>query len=118
MANPSPRLTGVELYFADLDQAQHFYGEVLGLTLAGAQAGHHAQFHTDGGFVCVERRGVEDYPSADKAVLFFEVPNLAQALERVDTSSVIKRGRERSNEWAVLHDPEGHNIILLEVPTG
>jgi predicted enzyme related to lactoylglutathione lyase len=116
MTSPTFRLAGVELYFADLQGAQQFYGEILGLELADAQAGHHAKFTTAGGFVCLECRGAEDYPSADKAVVFFEVANLAQALERVGPNRVIKRGSDRRGTWAVLHDPEGHNVLLLESP--
>jgi predicted enzyme related to lactoylglutathione lyase len=114
MASPIFRLAGVELYFADLERAQVFYQQVLGLELAEAQAGHHAKFTTPGGFVCLERKGVEDYPSANKAVLFLEVSNLSQALERVGPDRVIRRGARGSSAWAVLHDPEGHNILLIQ----
>jgi len=42
-------------------------------------------------------------------VLFFEVRDLKVAIEAV--------GRERfvqiEREWAVLHDPEGHNVLLM-----
>ena len=57
MASATFRLVGVELYFADLPRARHFYEEVLGLELAEIQAGHHAKFTTTGGFVCLECRG-------------------------------------------------------------
>jgi predicted enzyme related to lactoylglutathione lyase len=114
MASPTLRLTGVELYFADLQRAQHFYEEILGLKLADMQPGHHAKFMTPGGFICIERRGSEDYPSADKAVLFLEVPSLSHALERIGSSRVIKRGSDSRGKWAVLHDPEGHNVLLIE----
>ncbi len=82
MTTSNFRLVGVELYFADLPRAQAFYQQVLGLELAEMQDGHHAKFTTPPGFICLECRGVEDYPSADKAVLFLEVTNLAQAIER------------------------------------
>jgi predicted enzyme related to lactoylglutathione lyase len=117
MATSNFRLAGVELYFADLPRAQAFYRQVLGLELAEMQDGHHAKFTTPAGFVCLERRGVEDYPSAEKAVLFLQVTNLAQAIERIGADRVIKRGRRGSHEWAVLHDPEEHNIVLIEDAT-
>jgi hypothetical protein len=79
MASSAFPLVGVELYFEDLPRARAFYQEVLGLELAETQEGHHAKFMTPGGFICLERQGVEEYPSADKAVLFFEVTNLSQA---------------------------------------
>jgi predicted enzyme related to lactoylglutathione lyase len=114
MATSNFRLVGVELYFADLPRAQAFYQQVLGLELAETQEGHHAKFTTAAGFVCLECRGVEDYPSADKAVLFLEVTNLSQAIVRIGADRVIERGHRGSHAWAVLQDPEGHNILLLE----
>src|SRR5262245_20065766 len=117
MTTSSFSLVGVELYFADLPRARAFYQQVLGLELAEMQDGHHAKFTTPAGFICLERRGVEGYPSADKAVLFLEVTNLFRAIERIGADRVIKRGRRGSRAWAVLHDPEEHNILLLERAT-
>ena len=114
MTTSNFRLVGVELYFADLPRAQAFYQQVLGLTLTETQDGHHAKFTTPPGFICLECRGVEDYPSADKAVLFLEVGNLSQAIERIGADRVIERGQRGSHAWAVLHDPEKHNIVLIE----
>jgi predicted enzyme related to lactoylglutathione lyase len=114
MASSTFRLVGVELYFADLPRARAFYQEVLGLELAETQEGHHVKFATPGGFICLERQGVEEYPSAEKAVLFLEVTHLSQAIERIGADRVIMRGRRGSDAWAVLHDPEGHNILLVE----
>ena len=76
-SKPKLRLTGVELYFEDLPRAKKFYRETLGLELADESAGHFAQFAAGNSFVCLESKGSENYPSLDKAVLFFEVPNLA-----------------------------------------
>jgi predicted enzyme related to lactoylglutathione lyase len=114
MASSAFPLVGVELYFEDLPRARAFYQEVLGLELAETREGHHVKFMTPGGFICLERQGVEEYPSADKAVLFFEVSNLSQALERIGADRVIRRGHRGSDAWAVLHDPEGHNILIVE----
>jgi len=118
MTTSNFRLVGVELYFADLPRARAFYQQVLGLELAEMQDGHHAKFTTPPGFICLECRGVEDYPSADKAVLFLEVTNLAQAIERIGADRVIERGQRGSRAWAVLHDPEEHNIVLIEGAAG
>jgi predicted enzyme related to lactoylglutathione lyase len=105
---------GIELYFDDLVRATVFYADVLGLDLAEEQAGHHTRFATGAAFVCLENRGVEDYPSADKAVLFLEVPDLARALERIGSERVVRAELGSHTPWAVLHDPEGHNILLLQ----
>lgn len=110
MLDPAPKFVGLELYFDGLPEAKRFYRELLGLTLCEEQRGHHAKFEVGSAFICLERKGSENYPSSDKAVLFFEVPNLSDALEKI--------GRERfvriEAGWAVMHDPEGHNILLLE----
>ncbi len=103
---------GVELYFEHLEAAKHFYIELLGLEVSEEQSGHFAKFDSGSGFVCLERKGSESYPSKDKAVLFFEVGDLASCVEMM--------GRERFVQveaaWAVLHDPEGHNVLLLQKP--
>jgi hypothetical protein len=74
-------------------RAQAFTSKSWGLELAEMQNGHHAKFTTPAGFICLERRGAEEYPSADKAVLFLEVANLSQTIERIVADRVIKRGR-------------------------
>jgi predicted enzyme related to lactoylglutathione lyase len=101
---------GVELYFENLETAKKFYIGTLGLEVSDEQVGHHAKFHGGAGFVCLERKGAESYPSKDKAVLFFEVPNLRSAIAAIGQDRLVQSERT----WAVLHDPEGHNILLLE----
>jgi predicted enzyme related to lactoylglutathione lyase len=101
---------GVELYFDDLERAKKFYQETLSLVVSDEQFGHHAKFDCGGSFVCLERKGAESYPSKDKAVLFFEVPNLKSALAAIEPNKVV----HSESTWAVLHDPEGHNVLLLE----
>lgn len=113
----TPRLLGVELYFDDVEGAKRFYRDTLGLELSDEAAGHFAQFACGGGFVCVERKGSESYPSQDKAVLFIEVNDLQAAVERIGRDRIVhlepSAGGARS-PWAVLHDPEGHNVLLLQ----
>jgi predicted enzyme related to lactoylglutathione lyase len=111
------RMVGVELYADDLETAKKFYRETLGLKLTDETPGHFAQFDVGDRFLCVERKGSENYPSRDKAVVFFEVPDLAGAIktfgrERIVSSELTGEGKRPP--WAVLHDPEGHNILLLE----
>jgi predicted enzyme related to lactoylglutathione lyase len=110
------RLAGVELYFDDLARARTFYGDVLGLDVVEEDAGQHIKLEAGTAFLCLEKRGVEAYPSADKAVLFLEVTDLAQALERVGMQRVVQRGGDLPGPWAVLHDPEGHNVLLVQAP--
>ncbi len=113
MLEQKTRFVGVELYFRDVAQARDFYRDVLGLALSGEQAEHHAQFDTGSAFLCLERKGSESYTSYDKAVLFFEVPDLASAIAKIGSDRFV----HTESTWAVLHDPEGHNILLLQRPT-
>ena len=110
------RFAGVELYFEDLPKARSFYKEVLGLELSDEEPGQYAKFNSGSGFICVERKGSESYPSQDKAVLFFEVENLAAALQSIGPVRVVQSStpQRKGSAWAVIHDPEGHNILLLE----
>ncbi len=116
MAKINARLVGVELYFDKLDVARRFYSEQLGLDIADETPGHYAKFQTPSAFVCLERKGAENYPSRDKAVLFLEVDDLGAAVSQVgdDKFVHIERASGRTPGWAVLHDPEGHNVLLLQ----
>ncbi|MFZ1141777.1 MAG: VOC family protein [Candidatus Sulfotelmatobacter sp.] len=104
------RFLGVELYFENLERAKKFYLETLNLNLSDEHAGHHARFDSGESFVCLERKGVESYPSKDKAVLFFEVPDINAAIAAIGRHRLV----QSKPTWAVLHDPEGHNILLLQ----
>lgn len=43
-------------------------------------------------------------------MLFFEVPDLAAAIKAIGKNRIV----QSEAKWAVLHDPEGHNILLLQ----
>jgi predicted enzyme related to lactoylglutathione lyase len=113
------RLIGVELHFDDLQRGKQFYGDALGFELLDEEEGRYARFDAGERFVCLERKGSESYPSRDKAVVFLEVPNLADAIrcigeEKIVAKKPLAEGRRRP--WAVIHDPEGYNIVLVEAP--
>lgn len=116
MAPPQLRFAGVELYFDDLPRARRFYHKILGLKIMDERRGHYARFRGGSAFVCLEAKGLESYPSRDKAVVFFEVSDLAAAVNAIGRRRFLQiepRGRGRP-AWAVLHDPEGHNVLLLQ----
>lgn len=104
------RFVGVELYFDDLARAREFYVGTLGLEISDEQVGHHTKFDSGAGFVCLERKGSESYPSKDKAVLFFEVPDLEATIATIGEDRLV----QSEPRWAVIHDPEGHNGLLLQ----
>lgn len=110
MSRMEMKFAGVELYFEDLERARRFYVETLGLEISNEQAGHHVKFDNAAGFICLERKGVESYPSKDKAVLFFEVADLPAALRAIGRDKLV----QFESNWAILHDPEGHNVVLLQ----
>lgn len=110
MKEISARLVGVELYFGDLGRARSFYAETLGLKVSDEREAHYAKFDGATGFLCLERKGSESYPSRDKAVLFFQVPDLDAAISTLGQDRIV----QSAPGWAVLHDPEGHNVLLLQ----
>jgi predicted enzyme related to lactoylglutathione lyase len=116
MSDP-PRLLGVELYFDDLSKAKRFYQETLGLLLTDEESGHHAQFDGLSAFICLERKGAESYPSQDKAVIFLEVTDLQSTIDSLGADRFVGYGSRDATgriPWAAMHDPEGHNILLVE----
>jgi predicted enzyme related to lactoylglutathione lyase len=108
------RFVGVELYFDKLEKAKAFYLQTLGLDISAEQVGHHAKFDGAAGFICLECKGAESYPSKDKAVLFFETPRLSETVLAIGKENLV----QSESNWAVLHDPEGHNIVLLQSNDG
>jgi predicted enzyme related to lactoylglutathione lyase len=111
------RLLGVELYFDDLPRAKRFYQETLGLQLMDEEIGHHAKFDCQSAFVCLERKGAETYPSRDKAVIFLEVTDLKSTVETLGADRFVGFGSKDEMgriPWAVMHNPEGHSVLLLE----
>jgi predicted enzyme related to lactoylglutathione lyase len=104
------RFAGIELYFSDLKKARAFYADTLGPQISDEDPQRYAKFSGGEGFVCLERKGPESYPSLDKAALFFEVANLQAAISTIGEQRFV----ERQEKWAVLHDPEGHNVLLLQ----
>lgn len=121
MAPLDVRLIGVELYFEDLSRAEQFYRDKLGLKLSRRESGRYAQFGNGAPFLCLEKKGTESYPSRDKAVVFLEVPDLQMALEALGRENMVHVETDAKGlepRWAVLHDPEGHNVVLLEKEGG
>jgi predicted enzyme related to lactoylglutathione lyase len=111
------RLVGIELYFDNLQEGKEFYSGLLGLGLLDEEEGRYLRFNAGKIFVCLDRKGSENYPSRDKAVVFFEVPNLADAVRCIGEEKIVAmtpRGEGTQRPWAALHDPEGYNIVLLE----
>jgi hypothetical protein len=117
MSTINARLVGVELYFDDLVAAKNFYQGTLGRDVFSEQPGHHAQFNLGRAFLCLEEKGVEDYPSRDKTVIFLEVRSVHDAVEAIGRERFVhieSNSESTKAAWAVLHDTEAHNVLLLE----
>ena len=114
MSTFNARLAGVELYFDDLNRAKEFYTHALGLPLQEDEPEHHAKLGVGDRFVCLERKGVENYASADKGVLFLEVSSVRVALEQLDAELVLASDLTATAPWAAVRDPEGHTVVLLQ----
>ncbi len=114
MSGLERRLAGVELYFDDVAKATRFYREALGLRLRDSDPQRYAMFGLAPGFLCLERKGREDYPSADKAVVFIEVVDLRPALAAVPRRQRIRAAWRAARPWAAVRDPEGHTVLLLQ----
>lgn len=92
MNKPELQFAGVELYFVDLRRAKEFYREVLGLEIEEDDPAHHTKFRLGDRFLCLGKKGVENYPSLDKAVLFFEVQDLAQFIAKIGPERILQAG--------------------------
>jgi hypothetical protein len=64
----------IELYFDHLDEGQRFYGETLGFDVRDEVGGRFTRFATEPAFICLERKGMEPYPSRDKAGSYWRLP--------------------------------------------
>jgi predicted enzyme related to lactoylglutathione lyase len=116
MSRGKIRFIGVELYFDDVDRATRFYRDLLGLAVAESRPGDYSKFASEGGFLCLERKGLDTYPSENKAVVFLEVADVQRAIEAMGSHRIVHVGvdGQQGSPWAVMHDPEGHNVILLQ----
>jgi catechol 2,3-dioxygenase-like lactoylglutathione lyase family enzyme len=118
MIKPQIRLAGVELYFDNLERARRFYSKTLGLPVTEHDATHHTKLSVGEAFVCLERKGVEHYPSAHKAVVFLEVEDLRAAIKRLDAADILQHDPDAAQPWAAVRDPEGHTVTLLQARSG
>jgi predicted enzyme related to lactoylglutathione lyase len=110
----SPKIVGTEFYFDDLEQAKRFYSGILGLPVEEELANHHTKLSSTNSFLCLEKKGVENYPSKDKAVVFLEVRDLKAYIKQIGAERIVKSQLTGKSRWVVVHDSEGYNVIILE----
>lgn len=103
---------------ADIKRAEHWYREVLGLR-------HLYTFGNLAFFDCAGTRlmlAQEGSPSAAESILYFRVPDIAQAHTRMQERGVefmnaphmVHRHADGKEEWmAVFKDPEGRPLAIM-----
>src|SRR5947209_18149523 len=109
---------GIVLYSDNLDQASAFYRDVLGLPLL-LDEGH--VIHFDAGTVrlAIHRCPPGEKREAPEGFLVFGVDDIAAAYEELSERGAVFLGAPAQRPYgrvAYLHDPEGHEIGLLEEP--
>jgi catechol 2,3-dioxygenase-like lactoylglutathione lyase family enzyme len=114
MPHSKVRFAGFELYFDDLERARRFYTMKLGLRTIEHDPTHHVKLAGGDAFLCLERKGMESYPSAEKAVVFVEVPDLQATVAKFGSSEILGRGLKAEQPWTAIRDPEGHTVLLLQ----
>jgi methylmalonyl-CoA/ethylmalonyl-CoA epimerase len=102
----------------DIEQAQHWYGTVLGLP-------HLYTFGTLAFFDCAGTRLMltqKEEVSAGESILYWRVESIgnayeslrAQGVEFLGAPHLIHRHGDGTEEWmAVFKDPEGHLLALM-----
>jgi len=111
-------IEGIVWYSEDLDRARVFYRDVLGLPLL-LDEGH--VIHFDAGTVrlAIHRCPPGESREAPEGFLVFGVDDLAAAYEELSKRGAVFLGAPAQRPYgrvAYLHDPEGHEIGLLEEP--
>ena len=111
-------LEGVALYSEDLERARTFYRDLLGLPLLLEQE-HVLHFDAGSARLAIYRYPTEDEPRAPEGFLMFAVDDLAAAYEDLRSRGVEFLGPPTVRPYgrvAYLHDPEGHELGIIEEP--
>src|SRR3989442_13699521 len=111
-------MEGIVWYSQALDRGRAFYADVLGLPLL-LDEGH--VIHFDAGTVrlAIHRCPPGESREAPEGFLVFGVDDLAAAYEELSKRGAVFLGAPAQRPYgrvAYLHDPEGHEIGLLEEP--
>ena len=111
-------IEGIVWYSQDLDRARAFYRDVLGLPLL-LDEGH--VIHFDAGTVrlAIHRCPPGEGREAPEGFLVFGVDDVLATCEELGKRGAVFLGAPAQRPYgrvAYLHDPEGHEIGLLEEP--
>jgi predicted enzyme related to lactoylglutathione lyase len=111
-------LEGVVLYSRDLDRARTFYRDVLGLPIL-LEEPHVLHFDAGSVRVAIHQYPTEGAREAPEGFLVFAVDNLDVAYADLKGRGAEFLGPPANRPYgrvAYVHDPEGHEIGLIEEP--
>jgi predicted enzyme related to lactoylglutathione lyase len=111
-------IEGIVLYSEDLERAKAFYAGLLGLPIL-LEEDHVVHFDAGSVRLAIHRYPTEGKREASEGFLVFSVDDLAAAYEDLRRRGAEFLGPPTVRPYgrvAYLHDPEGHEIGLLEEP--
>lgn len=125
--SPAPTQTGllkrvslIIIHVADLTRSVQFYRDQLGLTLT-VETSEWAEFRVGEDRLALEADGGANPPrpptAAGRVSISFEVDDVVEAHEILRAAGVSFARPPAEQEFgmlAVLNDPDGHEIMLLE----
>ena len=120
------KLTYARVFVRDLEAAQRFYRDVLGLALrGGAPSRGYCVFDSGGAQLVVESVG-DDAPADEQVLvgrhtgLSFEVNDIAAAYQQLQARQVRFTGAPEKQEWggilATFADSSGNELQLVQSP--
>lgn len=94
---------------ADLDSSREFYANLLGLNVCGEKPGQFVQFAVGNAAACLDLADGEEPPAA-----IFAVQGLEQLCQRLEDAgaSLARSSEEGVGDYVVVHDPDGHELVL------
>lgn len=111
------RLANVIILVSDLDRAERFYGETLGLKETGRVEGEFIFF--DAGGVTLAVRATGRAPLPGDSELSFEVPDILSAYESLrsriafsEAPRAVTGSETRELYAANFSDPDGHSLSI------
>lgn len=120
MASLLTNIKYVSLYVSDFERALAFYKDGLGLDVTYMEDGF-AQFNTEGAILTIEQGGERSEKPKDfhksGVLVQFEVEDLQKTVGTLKSKNVKFTQDVKEEDFgstAVIVDPDGHQLLLLE----
>jgi catechol 2,3-dioxygenase-like lactoylglutathione lyase family enzyme len=96
----------------NLPAARRFYVDLLGLDVVSEKPGEYVQVSIAGVPLCVDVTS-DDSPQQPNQI-GIEVDSLERTMEALRTRGItVATGSARSEHWASVKDPDGHEILFI-----